>query len=165
MPGTASTRNIDGDRLRSRPVVPRSARPAAAADMPSAGTAAELPPILFRLPALTHARLDAERQVAEVEQASAATDAQVASSLDTPNSTSPSSLASDNKSLDDSLPPDSISPSHVHQATIETFAAPSSFVNANISEAATASAVSAVAAPVSVPNGAANRTWWEHWSS
>ncbi len=184
MPRTASTRNIDGDRLRSRLVTPRPARPSAA----EARAAAELPPILFRLPALATARTDsdqlAEEQRAEeqlladqipeqrfAEQRFAAdddrapltSDLQHASMPDVPESPVVSNRTAGSSSVR----------GPVQQVTLETFGASSNPVNATASETALATAnaapVAATAPVVTAPAAAAStgptRTWWEHWSS
>lgn len=153
MPRTASTRSIDSDRLRSRPVTPRSARHGAS----GAEIAAELPPILFRLPALASSPLDAKRLAPEEDQASLARGAQATSMRDVPESATEATCVADC----------SAGTAHAPQIILETFGGLPNSVseNAPATEVAPASAAPVAAAPVAVVSTALERTWWEHWSS
>ncbi|MCA9183343.1 MAG: hypothetical protein KDA51_17905, partial [Planctomycetales bacterium] len=157
MPRTASARSIDGDRLRSRPVTPRSARPSVSGPE----LAAELPPVLFRLPALAPSPQDVERLAPEGVQASLVHGGQTAEMRDIPESATETACAAD-YSTEPARPP---------QVTLETFGGPSNSISGNAPTTETASTCAAsadvpvAAAPVAVANSVLQRTWWEHWSS
>lgn len=123
--------------------------------------AAELPPVLFRLPALAPSPQDVERLAPEGVQASLVHGGQTAEMRDIPESATETACAAD-YSTEPARPP---------QVTLETFGGPSNSISGNAPTTETASTCAAsadvpvAAAPVAVANSVLQRTWWEHWSS
>ena len=146
MSRTTATRKTDGDRLRLRAVTPRTSRPGGV----GFGTTAEQPPILFRLPALDIAEVDAERHAVAIDQASPVPESQTPSLFDVPKSPTESSCVAD----------DFMVRPHAHEVTMETCVPQSHTAEATASETATTPTVA-----VAIANSDPVRTWWEHWSS
>lgn len=144
MPGTASTRNTDRDRLRSRPVAPRSTGVGAAA--------VEQPPILFRLPAIASVPADAELNSADEEHSALDQAAHEEPLHSVPLKNAPQVTAP----VADAAIPRAPSQETIFETQICQLppVGPSSV-----------SPATSHVTPAEADNAAPLRTWWEHWSS